>query len=48
MRIGELAAQAGISTKAIRYYKRIGVLAFAATVRPPTWPTASLGTPHWA
>ncbi len=27
MRIGELAEQAGISTKAIRYYERIGILA---------------------
>ncbi len=27
MRIGELAAQAGISTKAIRYYEQIGILA---------------------
>ena len=27
MRIGELAAQAGISTKTIRYYEQIGVLA---------------------
>ena len=26
MRIGELAAQAGISTKAIRYYEQIGIL----------------------
>jgi MerR family copper efflux transcriptional regulator len=26
MRIGELAEQAGISTKAIRYYERIGIL----------------------
>jgi DNA-binding transcriptional MerR regulator len=26
MRIGELADQAGISTKAIRYYERIGIL----------------------
>ncbi|MFQ5517159.1 MAG: heavy metal-responsive transcriptional regulator [Acidimicrobiia bacterium] len=26
MRIGELAAQAGVSTKAIRYYEDIGVL----------------------
>ena len=27
MRIGELAEQAGISTKAIRYYEQIGILA---------------------
>jgi MerR family copper efflux transcriptional regulator len=27
MRIGELAKQAGISTKAIRYYEQIGILA---------------------
>jgi MerR family transcriptional regulator, copper efflux regulator len=27
VRIGELANQAGISTKAIRYYERIGILA---------------------
>src|ERR671936_2011325 len=27
MRIGELADQAGISTKAIRYYEQIGILA---------------------
>ena len=27
MRIGELAQQAGISTKAIRYYEQIGILA---------------------
>jgi DNA-binding transcriptional MerR regulator len=27
MRIGELAEQAGVSTKAIRYYEQIGVLA---------------------
>jgi MerR family transcriptional regulator, copper efflux regulator len=27
MRIGELATQAGISTKAIRYYEQIGILA---------------------
>jgi MerR family transcriptional regulator, copper efflux regulator len=26
MRIGELAEQAGISTKAIRYYEQIGIL----------------------
>jgi DNA-binding transcriptional MerR regulator len=26
MRIGELAAQAGISTKAIRYYEQLGIL----------------------
>jgi MerR family transcriptional regulator, copper efflux regulator len=26
MRIGELAARAGISTKAIRYYEQIGIL----------------------
>jgi DNA-binding transcriptional MerR regulator len=30
MRIGELAKQAGISTKAIRYYEQIGILAPAA------------------
>ena len=30
MRIGELADQAGISTKAIRYYEQIGILAPAA------------------
>ena len=34
MRIGELAKQAGISTKAIRYYEQIGILA-------PTARTAS-------
>ena len=27
MRIGELAEQAGVSTKAIRYYEQIGILA---------------------
>jgi MerR family copper efflux transcriptional regulator len=27
MRIGELAEQAGMSTKAIRYYEQIGILA---------------------
>jgi MerR family copper efflux transcriptional regulator len=27
MRIGELAEQAGISTKAIRYYEQVGILA---------------------
>jgi len=27
MRIGELAERAGISTKAIRYYEQIGILA---------------------
>jgi MerR family transcriptional regulator, copper efflux regulator len=27
MRIGELAEQAGISTKAVRYYEQIGILA---------------------
>lgn len=30
MRIGELAEQAGMTTKAIRYYERIGVLPAAA------------------
>jgi MerR family transcriptional regulator, copper efflux regulator len=43
MRIGELAAQAGTSTKAIRYYEQIGILihrpapppATAATTRRP-------------
>ncbi len=30
MRIGELAEQAGISTKAIRYYEQIGILTPAA------------------
>jgi DNA-binding transcriptional MerR regulator len=30
MRIGELAAEAGVTTKAIRYYERIGVLPTAA------------------
>jgi MerR family copper efflux transcriptional regulator len=30
MRIGELAEQAGVTTKAIRYYERIGVLPAAA------------------
>jgi MerR family copper efflux transcriptional regulator len=34
MRIGELAEQAGISTKAIRYYEQIGIL-------PPSARTAS-------
>jgi MerR family transcriptional regulator, copper efflux regulator len=30
MRIGELAEQAGISTKAIRYYEQVGILAAPA------------------
>ena len=30
MRIGELAQRAGISTKAIRYYEQIGILALPA------------------
>jgi ectoine hydroxylase-related dioxygenase (phytanoyl-CoA dioxygenase family) len=30
MRIGELAEQAGLSTKAIRYYEQIGILTPAA------------------
>jgi MerR family transcriptional regulator, copper efflux regulator len=30
MRIGELAEQAGISTKAIRYYEQIGILTLPA------------------
>jgi len=29
MRIGKLAEQAGISTKAIRYYEQIGILTLA-------------------
>jgi MerR family transcriptional regulator, copper efflux regulator len=33
MRIGELAEQAGISTKAIRYYEQIGILAPPARTR---------------
>jgi len=34
MRIGELAARAGISTKAIRYYEQIGIL--TPPVRTPS------------
>jgi MerR family transcriptional regulator, copper efflux regulator len=45
MRIGELAEQAGISTKAIRYYEQIGILAPPA--RTPsgyrTYDQAALG-----
>ena len=39
MRIGELAEQAGISTKAIRYYEQIGILA-----RRPAPPRATAPT----
>ena len=34
MRIGELAEQAGISTKAIRYYEQVGILAPPARTPP--------------
>lgn len=51
MRIGELAAQADLSTKAIRYYEQLGILpapartrrATATTTRPPWggWPSSA-------
>jgi DNA-binding transcriptional MerR regulator len=39
MRIGELAEQAGISAKAIRYYEQIGILAPQPGPRRATAPT---------
>ena len=41
MRIGELAEQAGISTKAIRYYEQIGILAPPARTAAGAAPTTS-------
>ena len=45
MRIGELAERAGISTKAIRYYEQIGILAPAARTASGyrTYDQATLG-----
>jgi hypothetical protein len=54
MRIGELAEQAGVSTRAIRYYEQAGILAppertrraTVITIRPRLHGWASFGRPR--